>query len=71
MSLNNLKIRVSPITNTIYAGYTTGNTVRNKIDITKQVYNALMQHMDQDREIEILSLAGTITFAPKGSKDGR
>lgn len=51
MGLDNLRIWVSPLTNTIYAGYINkdGKTVRQKLDVTQQVLSAVAEHIDVER----------------------
>lgn len=49
MSLENLKIWVSPMTHIVYAGYARGNSVTSKIDITEQVISAVAEHLDLEQ----------------------
>jgi hypothetical protein len=48
MRLNKLIISTSPITGAIYAGYSNdgGKTFSTKIEVTKQVVDAVSMHMD-------------------------
>ena len=66
MALENLKVWCSPLTSTIYAGYINkdGRTVKSKIDVTQQVIDAVMQHMDVTKE-EYECEAGELIFKPK------
>lgn len=64
MKIENIKVWCSSLTGTIYAGYTKNGVATKKIDVTKQVVNAVMQHMHvSDTNYECT--AGELVFVPK------
>lgn len=61
MSLEKLKIWCSPVTGTIYAGYEKNGAATQKVEVTKQVVDAVIQHMDvTNRDYECV--AGELMF---------
>jgi len=67
--LTDLKLWVSPLTNTIYAGYLhkNGKDITQKVDITKQAIASVMKHMNEDETGEDIGLvfstnAGELTW---------
>lgn len=72
MSLENLKIWVSPVTGIIYAGYLdkSGNSAKSKVDVTQQVSNAMMQYMHSKGEKHYLECpVGKLKFIPVQEDD--
>lgn len=70
MNLTNLKIWSSPITNTIYAGYTNkdGTEAKVKIDVTDQIRRAVMQHFHQSAGQYWTCPVGELRFFPKNNE---
>jgi hypothetical protein len=66
VGLDRLEILVSPLTHNIYAGYRNKNgTSTNKVDVTKAVIAAVMQHMDKGPIEEYECAVGTLKFVRK------
>lgn len=64
--LDDLEIMVSPLTHNIYAGYRNQKGMATqKVDITKAVVAAVMQHMDKGPIAEYECAAGTLRFVVK------
>lgn len=66
MKAEEISIKVSPLTNTIYAGKVNkkGTEWLDKIDVTEQVLSAVAQYMDGQYS-NINFAAGTLTWKPK------
>ncbi|NJJ38563.1 hypothetical protein HCB82_05150 [Paenibacillus sp. 7028] len=64
VGVEKLQVWCSPLTGTIYAGYTKNGSATQKLDVTSQVINAVMQHMDVTKE-EYECAAGDLVFKPK------
>lgn len=61
-----VEILCSGITGKIYAAQVdTRGHIKDKVDVTQQVINAVMQHMDVTKE-EYECQAGELIFKPKG-----
>ncbi|WP_339317944.1 hypothetical protein [Paenibacillus sp. FSL R10-2734] len=59
-----MEVWCSPATGIIYAGYTKNGVSIQKIDVTKYVVNAVMQHMHvRDKNYECA--VGELIFVPK------
>ncbi|GGH46076.1 hypothetical protein GCM10008014_08500 [Paenibacillus silvae] len=71
MKLNKLIISTSPITGSIFAGYSNdgGKTYSTKVEVTKQVVDAVCAHMDITGE-EYVCAAGELIFKSKLVKEG-
>lgn len=69
MSLRNLKIWCSPLTNIIYAGYinSDGITALEKVDVSDMVKSAMMQYMHQTGD-ELECVVGELKFIAKDVK---
>lgn len=75
MSLENLKIWVSPLTNTIFAGYLTPSkkgthcTARQKVNVTDMAISAVTEHMHKEKLGVIACSAGKLIFVPSDVSD--
>lgn len=67
MKAEQISIRVSPMTNTIYAGHIESNGKQtywvDKKDVTEQVLSAVAEYMDGEY-VEINFPGGTLTWTP-------
>jgi hypothetical protein len=66
MKANEIRIAVSPLSNTIYAGKTNkqGNEWLDKADITEDAIGAVAEYMDKSYS-SIEFSAGTLIWQPK------
>ncbi|HYH01986.1 MAG TPA: hypothetical protein VEC37_02715 [Bacillota bacterium] len=75
MSLENLKIWVSPLTNTIFAGYLTPSKkgthciARQKVNVTDMAISAVTEHMHKEKFGVISCPAGKLIFVPSDTPD--
>jgi len=59
--LSEIKVAVSPLSNTIFAGYVKGDRWTSKVDVTDQVIKAVMEHLsvaqcDYEGKLGVLTL---------------
>ena len=64
MSETKVKVWCSPVTGRIYTGYVQGNQAHTKTEVTKEVIDAVMQHMDM-MKIDYYCAAGDLVFKHK------